>query len=73
MLLGRVIKHSRPGEFQKDVVPPSKIVNKGGGTIPRCWCGECGHGGGCSESLGLAKLGLGPYRFLHEAGTDVAF
>jgi hypothetical protein len=60
MLLGQVVERSRRGEFQKDIVPPSKIVNKGGRTIPRCWCGGYGHGGGCSESLGLVKSELGP-------------
>jgi hypothetical protein len=44
----------------KNIVPPSKIVNKGGGTIPRCWCGGCGHGGGRSKLLALAKSGLKP-------------
>jgi hypothetical protein len=60
ILLGQVVKHSRPGEFQKNIDPPSKIADKGGRTISRCWCGRCGHVDGHSELLSSAKSGLGP-------------
>jgi hypothetical protein len=48
------------GKASKYFIPPSKIVDRGGGAIPRCRCGGCGHGGGCSEMLALVKTGLEP-------------
>ncbi len=57
---GRFVKQPREGKFQKNVIPLSKIVGGWGETIPRCWSGGCGHGGGRSELLALAKLGLEP-------------
>jgi hypothetical protein len=58
--LGRFIMRKRAGKIQKNIVPPSKIVNRGGETIPRCWSSGCGHGGSRSELLALAKLRLEP-------------
>ncbi len=60
MDLGCFIVCRRTGKIQKNIIPPSKIVNRGGETIPRCWSGGCGHGGGCSKLLALAKTGLEP-------------
>ncbi len=60
---GHFVKLPREGKFQKNIIPPSKIVNEWGETIPRCWSGGCGHGGGRSESLALAKSGLEPTDF----------
>jgi hypothetical protein len=57
---GRFTNQPREGNFQKNIIPPSKIVGGWGKTIPRCWSGGCGHGGGHSESLALAKSGLEP-------------
>ncbi len=48
------------GKISKKYYPPSKIIDRGGGTIPRCWSGGCGHGGGCSKLLALVKTGLEP-------------
>jgi hypothetical protein len=55
---GGFVKRPREGKFQKNIIPPSKIVGGWGETIPRCSSGGCGHGGGRSELLALAKLGL---------------
>jgi hypothetical protein len=35
----RLLGSRRAGEFQKKIVPPSNIFNKGRGAIQRCWCG----------------------------------
>jgi hypothetical protein len=48
------------GKSSKKNISPSKIVDRGGGTIPRWRCGGCGHGGGRFESLALVKTGLEP-------------
>jgi hypothetical protein len=58
--LGHFIVCRRTGKIQKNMIPPSKIVDGGGETIPRCWSGGCGHGGGHSELLALAETGLEP-------------
>jgi hypothetical protein len=50
----------RAGEFQKKVALPSNIVDKGGGTIQRCWHWGQGHGGMQSESLTWVKVGQRP-------------
>jgi hypothetical protein len=60
MDLGRFIVRRRTGKIQKNIIPPSKIINGGGEMIPRCWSGGCGHGGGRSKLLALAKTGLEP-------------
>jgi hypothetical protein len=60
MDLGHFIVRRRTGQIQKNIIPLSKIVDGGGEMIPRCWSSGCGHGGGCSELLALAKTGLEP-------------
>ncbi len=60
MVLERILMRKNEGEIQKKIVPPSKIVDRGGEMIPRCWSGGCSHGGSCSKLLALAKLGLEP-------------
>jgi hypothetical protein len=60
MELGHFVMRNRAGKIQKNIITPSKIVNRGGEMIPRCWSGRCGHGGGCTKTLALAKLGLKP-------------
>jgi hypothetical protein len=57
---GRFVKRHREGKIQKNIIPLSKIVGGWGETIPRCWSGGCGHDGGHSKSLALAKSGLEP-------------
>jgi len=44
----------------ENFIPPSKIVNRRGGMIPRCWDSGCGHGGGRYEPLALVNMGLEP-------------
>jgi hypothetical protein len=58
--LGRFVMRKRAGKITKNIVPPSKIVNRGGETIPSCWSGRCGHGGSRSKLLALAKSRLEP-------------
>jgi hypothetical protein len=60
MDLGHFIVRRRMGKIQKNIIPPSKIIDGGGEMIPRCWSGGCSHGGGRSELLALAKTGLEP-------------
>jgi hypothetical protein len=57
---GRVHARYRTGWLQKKFIPPSKIADRGGEAIPRCWCGGCGHGGGRTESLALIETGSEP-------------
>ncbi len=57
---GHFVDRKRMGKIQKNSIPPSKIVNRGGETIPRCWGGGCGHGGGRPELLASAKSRLEP-------------
>jgi hypothetical protein len=52
---GRFFEPIGEGKIQKNIIPPSKIVDGWGRTIPRCWSGGCGHGGGRSETLALAE------------------
>jgi hypothetical protein len=57
---GRVHARNLTGRLQINFIPPSKIADRGGGAVPRCRCGGCGHGGGLSESLALVKTGPEP-------------
>ncbi len=60
MDLGQFVMPNQAGEIQKNIIPPSKIVNRGGEMIPRCWSGGCSHGGGRTKLLALAESGLKP-------------
>jgi hypothetical protein len=55
MDLGRFVMRNQAGKIQKNIIPPSKIVDRGAETIPRCWSGRCGHGGGRTKLLALAE------------------
>jgi hypothetical protein len=57
---GRVHARHHTGRRQKNFIPPSKIADRGGGAIPRCRCGGCGHGGGRTKSLALIEMGSEP-------------
>jgi len=46
--------------FKKSSSHHLKSPIEGGGAIPRCRCGGCGHGGGRSKSLALVETSLEP-------------
>ncbi len=61
------------GKFQKNIIPPSKIVDRGGGGNSKVLEQRMQPWWWLFRITCFGKIGVGAYGFLREAGTDIAF